>query len=444
MESVDRGAPNRFKDAIQPLTGVVETDWAPFTFTMNWRFSRPNTRVHFAADEPICFFFPVQRSMLEDIAPRFLPLESAPGLFDQFKAWSRERDCFHARMAKDPPKAGSDKWQKHYYRGTDVAGKTHISDHVSKLRLAPFTTGAPSQNAASVAAAPPPEAEHAGDGEMDRVRLLLRKRDWLLNAAERQRELSPRAAEIERRSSLSREEFLERYYAPGRPVILTGEMDGWPALARWSPEYLRKTVGAALIEYQGGHNASDRFEMYKDAHKREMPFDAFIDLICRADGNDAYMTAYNSARNAGALAALHPDVGFLSKFLSPDVEQPNGMLWIGPAGTVTSLHHDLTNNLIAQIVGRKKLMIVPAADTAKMYNHHHLFSEITDLDDAVRDRQRFPLLEGVKIHDVTLNPGEMIYMPLGWWHQVTSCDFSVTATYTNFLWPNDGYRTYPV
>ena len=31
---------NSPKDAIHPLTGIVETDWSPFTFTMNWKFTR--------------------------------------------------------------------------------------------------------------------------------------------------------------------------------------------------------------------------------------------------------------------------------------------------------------------------------------------------------------------------------------------------------------------
>ncbi len=34
-------------------------------------------------------------------------------------------------------------------------------------------------------------------------------------------------------------------------------------------------------------------------------------------------------------------------------------------------------------------------------------------------------------------------MPLAWWHQVRSLDFSVTVTYTNFRWPNDAFATYP-
>ncbi len=62
------GSPNLPKDAIYPLTGVVETDWAPYTFTMNWRFTRRYRRVRFERDEPICFIFPVQRAVLEEVS----------------------------------------------------------------------------------------------------------------------------------------------------------------------------------------------------------------------------------------------------------------------------------------------------------------------------------------------------------------------------------------
>ena len=462
------GSPNRFKDAIQPLTGIVETDWSPFTFTMNWRFTRPNTWIHFDAGEPICFIFPVQRHVLEDITPKFLSMESTE-VMEQFKAWSKARNEFHAKMANDPPKVAADKWQKHYYRGVDVSGKEHVSDHVAKLRLAPFTqaesgvkglrprTLANRQASLPSRAEPPvapaslsgcpvqhaPALVAAAKAVSSDTMLALRKREWLLNAIERQRDLSPNNAVIERRGGLSREEFLERYYAPGRPVILTGETDSWPARILWSPAYLRQTVGAARVEYQGGRTQNDRFEMYKDVHKREASFAEYIDLISKSDGNDAYITAYNSGRNAQALSVLHKDMGFLDKYLTRDSSMAHGMMWIGPAGTVTSLHHDLTNNFIAQIIGRKRVKMIPAADVAKLYNHKHVFSEIADLEDPSLDDARFPLLAQAHIYDVALNPGEILYVPLGWWHQVKSLDFSVTVTYTNFLWPNVAYQSYP-
>jgi hypothetical protein len=51
--------------------------------------------------------------------------------------------------------------------------------------------------------------------------------------------------------------------------------------------------------------------------------------------------------------------------------------------------------------------------------------------------ERFPALEGLNVHQVMLDPGDALFIPLGWWHQVTALDFSVTLTHTNFRWPND-------
>ena len=136
------GSPNQPKDAIYPLTGVVETDWSPFTFTMNWRFTRPNHWVRFDAGEPICFFFPVQRALLDDIKPAMAPIDAEPGLLDRFQEWSKGRDAFVLRMATEPPPAPADKWQKHYYRGVDMSEQERIADHRTRLRLKPFDASA--------------------------------------------------------------------------------------------------------------------------------------------------------------------------------------------------------------------------------------------------------------------------------------------------------------
>ena len=449
------GSPNQPKDAIYPLTGVVETDWSPFTFTMNWQFTRPNQWVRFTAGEPICFLFPVQRALLDDVRPVLAPIEAEPGLLDRFQQWSQRRDQFVLRMVENPPDAPTQKWQKHYYRGVDMSETPQTDDHRTKLRLKPFDASAMSwpleaskpavADAGSLRAveevAPAPISEPSAP---PRTLLDLQKREWLLDALEWQHGLSPRNTDIERRAELGSDEFLDRYYAANRPVILTGEMADWPALAKWTPDYLKQAIGSTAVEFQGDRNKSGQFEIYKDAHRREMPFDKFIDrLLQPGSGNDAYLTAYNSARNIEALSVLHPDMGFPDKFLTREVDQPNGMMWIGPAGTLTSLHHDLTNNLIAQVVGRKRLLVLPAAEVGKLYNHLHVFSEIADLEDPRLDLSRFPRLADARFTVVTLMPGEMIFMPLAWWHQVRSIDFSVTVTYTNFRWPNDAFANFP-
>jgi hypothetical protein len=433
------GSPNRPKDGIAPLTGIVETDWSPFTFTMNWRFTRPGHRVRFDAMEPFCFLFPVQRGAIETFEPAFAPLEGDPQTMARFTAWSQARDAFHIQMREDPPRAPSARWQKHYYRGTDLAGAELVHDHQTKLRLKAFDRSATAQAPVAPAHDPPPgPVQH--EPIRDDVQKTLAKREWLLEALEHQRQLAPRICGIDRRAGLSRKALLEHYYAPGRPVIMVDELAGGRALEQWSPSYLKSKVGSAPIEYQGGRTANPAFEMEKERHRRETTFDRFIDAIEATPGNDAYVTAYNSPRNRQALAVLAQDMPPPPKYLDPESE---AMLWIGPAGTVTSLHHDLTNNLLIQLVGRKRIKLAPAAEVGKLYNHRHVFSEIADLNEAAANLEPFPRLRGAHVYDVELAPGEMLYIPLAWWHQVTSLDFSVSATHTRFVWPNAAFEAYP-
>ena len=63
------GPVNEFKDGVQPMSGVIETDWIPFPFTMNWKFTRPNVTIRFEKDEPYCFFFPIRRDLVESCDP---------------------------------------------------------------------------------------------------------------------------------------------------------------------------------------------------------------------------------------------------------------------------------------------------------------------------------------------------------------------------------------
>lgn len=135
------GSPNAPKDGVFPLTGVVETDWAPFTFTMNWRFTRPHQWVVFEKGEPICFFFPLQRTLLEGFEPRILPLDADPETAERFRLWSESRTAFHEKMASDPGARGADRWQKHYFQGRDVTGAVEGQDHRTKLRLPEFKKG---------------------------------------------------------------------------------------------------------------------------------------------------------------------------------------------------------------------------------------------------------------------------------------------------------------
>src|SRR5262249_12121533 len=92
-----------------------------------------------------CFLFPVERRAVEAFEPAFAPLGADPATEARFHAWRHARDAFHLKVRRDPPKAPSDRWQKHYFRGVDVGGGALISDQRAKLRLRPFDRSAAPQ-----------------------------------------------------------------------------------------------------------------------------------------------------------------------------------------------------------------------------------------------------------------------------------------------------------
>ncbi|MDO8296165.1 MAG: DUF6065 family protein [Caulobacter sp.] len=136
---VVQGPINRPKDGIYPLTGVVETDWMPFSFTMNWIFTRPNVLLRFEKDEPICHIFPVKRGEIEALTPEVRALSSDPALKAEYDTWSASRNTFNADLKTPGSTAQAEKWQKVYLRGQTETGQVEAADdHRTKLRVKPF------------------------------------------------------------------------------------------------------------------------------------------------------------------------------------------------------------------------------------------------------------------------------------------------------------------
>ncbi|MFM9433380.1 hypothetical protein ACFDR9_000417 [Janthinobacterium sp. CG_23.3] len=271
-----------------------------------------------------------------------------------------------------------------------------------------------------------------------RLRNRLAKRDWVLDIYRKLNRL--RAPRIERRHRLSADQFLSEYYRANQPVIITGMMDDWPAMRKWSLDYFRENFAGRDVEVQFGRNADDNYEMNSVAHKRKMPFGDYVDLVRDCEGgNDFYMTANNDSLNRQSLAELWADIGQLPEYLSQDAGR-RGFLWLGPAGTVTPFHHDLTNNFMAQVMGRKRLRIIPACEVAKLSNQQHCF---TQLDGRKLDFRRFPDAAQAQMLECVLERGEILFLPVGCWHFVEGLETSATVAFTNFRWDNDFYSNYP-
>lgn len=271
-----------------------------------------------------------------------------------------------------------------------------------------------------------------------RLKNRLGKHDWVLDNQRRMNRL--REAEVPRRHQLSREEFLDAYYSAGRPVIITGMMEDWPAMTKWGLDYFKERCGDREVEIQFGRDTDAQYELRKTAHRKTMLFGDYIELVRNAGrSNDFYMTAYNEGQNRKALDELWQDIVQIPAYLS-STGSTQGFLWFGPPGTITPFHHDLTNNFMAQVLGRKRVLLMPACEIGHVYNHEHCF---THVDGRQIDLERYPLMGDVQVLSCTLNPGEVLFLPVGCWHFVEGLDMSVTVSFTNFLWDNDFTGAYP-
>jgi hypothetical protein len=136
-----RGPANSWKAGIYPLEGVVETDWSPASFTMNWKFSQPNVPVTFVVGEPMCMLVPQRRGELERFRPEIRTLDPSSELGRQHEQWAKGREQFLVDLTKPGSIAQRRGWEKHYYQGRQL-GDASVSEHQVRLQLREFVNRA--------------------------------------------------------------------------------------------------------------------------------------------------------------------------------------------------------------------------------------------------------------------------------------------------------------
>ncbi len=257
------------------------------------------------------------------------------------------------------------------------------------------------------------------------------KQGWLLANQERLAREAEGGFALDTLAAPDAGHFYRHYYEVNRPAKLTGIVDHWPALARWSLDHFAAAAGDAVVEAQVERERDPDYELAKDDHRRLVRFGELIDWLRKDEAsNDVYLTAYNSGTNAAALAPLWDDLAPIA--LLDDTRARDGFFWLGPKGTLTPWHHDLTNNLLVQVIGRKHVRMAPPWAFARMRNSRHCFSDWGNeaLPAGSGDSAVPPVL------DTVIGPGEAIFLPVGWWHQIEALDLSASMSFTSFRRPN--------
>jgi Cupin-like domain len=234
---------------------------------------------------------------------------------------------------------------------------------------------------------------------------------------------------IERRSQVNRDEFFARYHSANRPVILTDRMRDWSAMSRWTPHYLKATCGDETVQVMSGRDGDPNYEIGSEQRRTMMRFADYVDRVVNAgQTNDFYLVAQNEFMRTDGGKRLHNDVGDLSTYLD-DRRDGFVFMWYGPCGTVTPLHHDTADIFLAQVSGRKRVTLIAPDQTALLYNHIGVFGEV---DCEQPDFIRHPLYRYAQTTVFDLNPGEILFIPVNWWHHVRALDVSISVSFTNF------------
>ncbi len=234
---------------------------------------------------------------------------------------------------------------------------------------------------------------------------------------------------IERRQAVPRDEFFARYRDASRPLILVGGMQDWPAMARWNPDYLDEVCGEETVQVMSGRNSDSSYEIRSDQRRTSMRFGDYVAKVKTAgQTNDFYLVAQNEFMRTAGAKRLYDDIAPFPDYLDG---RRDGFVffWFGPGGTVTPLHHDTADIILAQVQGRKRVTLIPATQKALVYNSIGVFG---DVDCEQPDYIRHPLYRYADKFVFDLNPGEALFIPVGWWHHVRALDVSISVSFTNF------------
>jgi hypothetical protein len=203
--------------------------------------------------------------------------------------------------------------------------------------------------------------------------------------------------------------------AAGLPFLITGIVERWP-LSALTPQALRERYSHLPVRARVGDYINTAFA--PDRAMQDMSMLEYLELLA-AGTHD--LPPYLGNLELRELNRLCHWPTYFDKMGPP-------RFWLGPAGTVTPLHCDYDDNIFAQIWGSKRIFLAPPHHDEFLYPREAnaiLFG--SPFDPEAPDFETFPLARQASTIECIVNPGDMLYVPAGWYHQVRALSFSLSA-----------------
>ena len=141
--------------------------------------------------------------------------------------------------------------------------------------------------------------------------------------------------------------------------------------------------------------------------------DARGDCASGSNTEPGVPAADSEARTAGACQAAAPRIN----------------VWIGPAGTVSDLHTDPMDNLLCQVVGSKRVLLLAPAQGARLQAHEGPMANTATADPEAAEVAATLAQQGATLLSAVVGPGEVLFIPKGWWHHVRSLTPSISLSF---------------
>jgi hypothetical protein len=203
--------------------------------------------------------------------------------------------------------------------------------------------------------------------------------------------------------------------AQGLPFLITGLVDRWP-LSALTPQTLRERFAHVPVRARVGDYIGTAFA--PDRAMQDMSMLEYLELV--AAGTPG-LPPYLGNLELRELNAFCHWPGYFDKMGPP-------RFWLGPAGTVTPLHCDYDDNIFAQIWGSKRIFLAPPHHDQYLYaNEANAILFGSPFDPEAPDFEKYPLARQATTIECIVNPGELLYVPAGWYHQVRALTFSLSA-----------------
>lgn len=219
---------------------------------------------------------------------------------------------------------------------------------------------------------------------------------------------------IDRRTGLTREEFLEQYYKPKKPVVFTDLAKDWPAMKKWTFEFLKTDYGQLEVPIVGPDYHKPGPNYMKSG--MTMKFGEYLDLIQK--GPTPYrIFLWNILDHAPELTndVTNPTIcdGWVDKY---------PFMFFGGEGAVTNLHYDIDCSHVfhTHFWTRKHIVLFDQSQNRLLYQHP--FTVQSHINPLQPDYDKFPALRKAIGHETLLNHGETLFIPSMWWHYIVYVD----------------------